>query len=181
MTHSKRFAALAARDVNKDTFVQPWPEAGLAAMHSSADPRPSLHLDARGVAEMDRVRREDFDLIDRFIARYALDLDAAPEAMALDSLEIARRLVDFHVPRAAMVRLARGCTPAKLVEVVGHLSVLEMMLGLAKMRVRKTPANQAHVTNRKEHPALLAADAAEAALRGFAENETTVGVAPYAR
>ena len=51
---------------------------------------------------------------------------------------------------------------------------------LGKMRVRRTPANQAHVTNRKEHPALLAADAAEAALRGFAEIETTVGVARYA-
>jgi len=54
------------------------------------------------------------------------------------------------------------------------------MMGLAKMRARRTPANQAHVTNRKENPALLAADAAEAALRGFAEIETTVGVTRYA-
>ena len=54
------------------------------------------------------------------------------------------------------------------------MNVLEMMMGLAKMRVRRTPANQAHVTNWREHPALLAADAAEAALRGFAEVETTV-------
>ena len=60
------------------------------------------------------------------------------------------------------------------------MNVLEMMMGLAKMRARRTPANQAHVTNRKEHPALLAADAAEAALRGFAEVETTVAVARYA-
>ena len=36
------------------------------------------------------------------------------------------------------------------------------------------------MTNRKENPALLAADAAEAAARGFAEVETTVGVARYA-
>ena len=36
------------------------------------------------------------------------------------------------------------------------------------------------MTNRKESPALLAADAAEAAARGFAEVETTVGVARYA-
>ncbi|MCI0636036.1 MAG: propanediol dehydratase, partial [Actinobacteria bacterium] len=34
--------------------------------------------------------------------------------------------------------------------------------------------------NRKDNPALLAADAAEAAARGFAEVETTVGVARYA-
>ncbi len=43
--------------------------------------------------------------------------------------------------------------------------------------MRRTPANQAHVTNWREHPALLAADAAEAARRGFAEIETTVRVA----
>jgi propanediol dehydratase large subunit len=55
-----------------------------------------------------------------------------------------------------------------------------MMMGMAKMRVRRTPANQAHVTNKREHPALLAADAAEAVLRGFSEIETTVGVARYA-
>jgi propanediol dehydratase large subunit len=56
------------------------------------------------------------------------------------------------------------------------MNVVEMMMGLQKLRVRKTTANQAHVTNRMEHPALLAADAAEAALRGFAEEETTVAV-----
>ena len=36
------------------------------------------------------------------------------------------------------------------------------------------------MTNLKESPALLAADAAEASARGFAEIETTVGVARYA-
>ena len=36
------------------------------------------------------------------------------------------------------------------------------------------------MTNLKENPALLAADAAEAAARGFAEVETTVGVSRYA-
>jgi propanediol dehydratase large subunit len=55
-----------------------------------------------------------------------------------------------------------------------------MMMALQKMRARRTPANQAHVTNRRENPALLAADAAEAVARGFAELETTVGVARYA-
>jgi hypothetical protein len=51
---------------------------------------------------------------------------------------------------------------------------------MKKLRARRAPANQAHVTNLKESPALLAADAAEAARRGFAEIETTVGVARYA-
>jgi propanediol dehydratase large subunit len=54
------------------------------------------------------------------------------------------------------------------------------MLALKKLRARRDPGNQAHVTNLKENPALLAADAAEAALRGFDEIETTVGVARYA-
>ncbi len=80
-------------------------------------------------------------------------------------------------PRREVRQLIAGCTPAKLVEIMRHMNVLEMMMGLAKMRVRRTPANQAHVTNWKEHPALLAADAAEAGLRGFAEAETTVRVA----
>src|SRR5260221_8757235 len=54
------------------------------------------------------------------------------------------------------------------------------MFGKKKLRARRMPANQAHVTNLKENPALLAADAAEAAARGFAEVETTVGVSRYA-
>src|SRR5437762_12266125 len=54
------------------------------------------------------------------------------------------------------------------------------MFALKKLRARRAPANQAHVTNLKENPALLAADAAEAAARGFAEIETTVGVSRYA-
>ena len=67
------------------------------------------------------------------------------------------------------MRLARGLTPAKLARVVGLLDPVEMMFALKRLRARRAPANQAHVTNLKENPALLAADAAEAALRGFAE------------
>lgn len=180
MKRSKRFVTLNGREVHKDTLIQPWPEAGLSAMHSPADPHPSLRLDDGGVAEMDGVRREGFDLIDRFIVRHAIDLTVAERAMAIDSLEFARQLVDIRIPRRDIVGLVAGCTPAKLVEIVGHLNVLEMMMAMSKLRARRTPANQAHVTNLKEHPALLAADAAEAAWRGFAELESTVGVARYA-
>jgi propanediol dehydratase large subunit len=129
---------------------------------------------------MDGVPREQFDLIDHFIARQALDLDVAEAAMGTPSRDMARMLVDIDVSRAEVLRLTRGCTAAKLVDIVSHMNVLEMMMALAKMRARRTPANQAHVTNRLEHPALLAADAAEAALRGFQEIETTVGVSRYA-
>ena len=78
------------------------------------------------------------------------------------------------------MRLARGLTPAKLARVVGLLDPVELMMALKKLRSRRDPGNQAHVTNLKESPALLAADAAEAARRGFDELETTVGVARYA-
>jgi propanediol dehydratase large subunit len=177
MNRSRRFSILANRDINKDSFVEPWPEAGLAVTDSPYDPKPALTLENGQVSLLDGRRREDFDAIDTFIAAYGLDLAVAEEAMSLPSEQIARMLVDIYVNRAAVQRLARGCTPAKLVDIVRSMNVLEMMMGLAKMRVRKTPANQAHVTNWREHPALLAADAAEAALRGFAEIETTVRVA----
>lgn len=42
------------------------------------------------------------------------------------------------------------------------------------------PANQCHVTNVRDNPVQIAADAAEAGVRGFAEMETTVAVARYA-
>jgi propanediol dehydratase large subunit len=177
---SKRLDNLSQRPVNRETFIRPWPEVGLGAMDSPLDPQPSLKIEAGIVTEMDGVPRAEFDLIDQFIARHALSLSVAERAMGTPSLEIARMLVDVNVPRAAILEWTTGCTPAKLVDVVRQMNVLEMMMGLSKMRARRTPANQAHVTNRKEHPALLAADAAEAAVRGFAEIETTVGVARYA-
>lgn len=180
MRESKRFALLDERPINNEAFVHEWPEAGLIVADGPDDPQPSLRVEEGRVIEMDGVPREEMDMIDRFIADHALDLSVAQRAMSTPSETIARMLVDINVPREEVSRLVAGCTAAKLMEIVSHMSVLEMMMGLGKMRVRRTPANQAHVTNRKENPALLAADAAEAALRGFAENETTVGVARYA-
>lgn len=177
---SKRFAARAARPINRDACAREWPEAGLAVFWSPLDPKPSLRLEAGRVVELDGTPEGEFDWLDRFIARYALNLKAAEEAMALDPLAVARKIVDPGTPRREVVCLASGLTPARLVEVVNCLNVVEMMMGLQKMRARRTPSNQAHVTNRKENPALLAADAAEAAERGLTELETTVGVARYA-
>ena len=54
------------------------------------------------------------------------------------------------------------------------------MMGITKMRCRLKPANQCHVTNVKDNMIQIAADAAEAAVRGFAEMETTVGIVRYA-
>jgi len=177
---SKRFEVLAARPVNQDGFVAEWPEEGLIALHSPNDPRPSLKVSGGTVVELDGKPREEFDMIDQFIADYAIDLSVAEKAMAMDSQEIARMWVDPCVPREKVVEIFRGLTPAKILDVVDHLNVVEMMMAMYKMRTRKTPGNQCHVTNVRDNPVLLAADAAEAALRGFIEEETTVGVTRYA-
>src|SRR3989449_3335265 len=180
MSLSKRFQSRAGREINQDSFIWEWPETGLILFNSPGDPKPQIKIDQGRITELDGKSEAEFDLIDRFIARYAVDLSVAAESMAMDSHSLARMLADFQASRQRVVRIVSGLTPAKIMEVVNCLNVVEMMMALQKMRARKTPSNQAHVTNKKENPALLAADAAEAAERGFSELETTVGVARYA-
>jgi len=177
---SKRFQVLADRPVNNDGFVQEWPEVGFIAMESPNDPKPSISLENGKVVELDGKKRNEFDFIDRFIADYAINLDNAENAMKMDSNEIARMLVDINIPRKKIIEITTALTPAKIVQVVENLNVVEMMMALQKMRARKMPANQSHVTNVKDNPVLIAADAAESALRGFSEQETTLGIARYA-
>jgi propanediol dehydratase large subunit len=177
---SERFVSREQRDLRRELLVSPYPELGLVAMDGPNDPEPSLAVEDGRVVEIDGRREEDFDVIDHFLARYGIDPDAAAEASSLSDDEIARRLVDVDCPREELVRLSKGLTPARLQRVVLRLDPVEMMFALKKLRARRAPANQAHVTNLKDNPALLAADAAEAAARGFAEVETTVGVSRYA-
>jgi len=171
---------LAQRPVNKDGFVSEWPEVGLIAADSPNDPKPSIKIENGKIVEMDGKKREDFDMIEQFIADYAIDVEMAEKAMKMDSLEIAKILVDVNVPREEIVKIAKGLTPAKIVDVVNQLNVVEIMMAIQKMRARKRPGNQCHITNLRDNPVLLAADAAEGALRGFDEEETTVGVTRYA-
>jgi propanediol dehydratase large subunit len=177
---SKRFLARETRQLRREVLVSPEPELGLVAMDGPNDPEPGLDVVDGRVVAMDGRRQADFDVLDRFIVRYGLDLDAAAEAAALADPDIARMLVDVDVPRDRLVRLSWGLTPARLTRIVTMLDPVELMLALKKLRARRRPANQAHVTNLSENPALLAADAAEAGVRGFAEMETTVGVSRYA-
>jgi len=177
---SKRLDSLSQREVNRDSFIDEWPETGLIVCNSPFDPKPQIYISQGRIQELDGKPETEFDLIDRFIANYAIDISRAEEQMALDSKKIARMLVDVGVPRQEIIQLFSGLTPAKMVQVVDQLNTVEMMMALQKMRARKTPSNQAHVTNQKENPALLAADAAEAVERGFSELETTVGVSRYA-
>lgn len=177
---SKRFEALEKRPVNQDGFVKEWAEVGLIAMDSPNDPVPGIKIENGKVTELDGKKREDFDMLDIFIADYAINLDNAEKVMATDSLELARKLVDINVPRKEILKLTLSMTPAKIVEVVGKMNVLEMMMAATKMRARKIPSNQCHVTNVKDNMIQIAADAAEGAIRGFDEQETTVGIVRYA-
>ncbi len=177
---SERFVKREQRELRREVLIEPLAELGLVAMNGPNDPAPSLVIEGGRVIELDGRRAEDWDALDHFVVQYGLDLDVASEAAALDDAEIARMLVDVDVPRAELVRLSRGLTPARLASVISMLDPVELMFALKKLRARRAPANQAHVTNLKENPALLAADAAEAAARGFAEIETTVGVSRYA-
>lgn len=177
---SKRFEVLAKRSVNQDGFVKEWADVGLIAMNSPNDPKPSVKITNGKIVELDGKKREEFDFIDRFIADYAINIDRAEEVANIDSVKLAKMLCDVNVPRNEIIKLTTAMTPAKVVDVLEHMNVVEMMMALQKMRARKTPSNQCHVTNLKDNCVQIAADAAEAAIRGFDEMETTVGIARYA-
>jgi len=177
---SKRYQFFEELEVNKDTYLDEMPEIGLITTGGPQDPCPSIRIEDDRIVEMDEKSLEEFDLIDHFIAKYSIDIAMAQSAMAIDSIEFAKMILDIHVARSDIVKYAAGMTPAKIVEVVNCLNPVELMMAAQKMRTRKTPANQAHVCNRKDDPALLAAEAATAALSGFAELETTIGVSRHA-
>ena len=172
-----RFEDWDARPLRLDKFAIEDPVNGFSAFAGDKDPKPSIHIENGDIVMMDGVAAADFDMIDLFIARHHLDADIAEEAMALPSIDVARMLVDMNVPRADLVRLAHGMTPAKLAEVVAHLNAMELAFAYSKMRARRTPGNQGHVTNAKDDPLQLAADAAIAVALGFDEIETTMRVA----
>src|ERR1700755_570425 len=129
---------LDAKPVNLDGFSVTNPDLGLAAMRSPYDPDPSLVVEDRGpqkiVVELDVKAAEDIDVIDEFIARYGLDLNAAQEAMALDDVALARMAVDVNVPRSEVVRLIGGTTPATLARGMAVLRPGEMQMATAQKR-----------------------------------------------
>jgi propanediol dehydratase large subunit len=173
----RRFTEWEERPLALDRFAVENAENGFAVFRSPHDPKPAVEIEGGELRSMDGREAADFDIIDMFIARYHLDLAIAEEAMQTDSATVARMLVDINVPRSELERLARGMTPAKLADVVARLSALEIAFAYSKMRQRLAPGNQAHVTNAKDDPLQLAADAATAVALGFDEIETTMRVA----
>ena len=171
-----RIRFMDAQRVNLDGFATPDPDLGLIAFDSPHDPTPSIVISEGRVVELDGRQESEFDSVDSFIALHGIDVAVAEEAMALDDIAFARLFVDPNVSRAEVVRLVAGTTPAKLARVIALLRPAELVFAMTKMRARRTPSNQAHVTNRSDDPLLLAADAATAAAFGFREIETTVPV-----
>ena len=77
----KRFEVLEQRPVNKDGFIKEWVEVGLVAMDSPNDPKPGIKIEGGRVTELDGKRRDDFDMIDTWIANHCIDTSVAEEAM----------------------------------------------------------------------------------------------------
>ena len=169
----RRFADWDERPLRLDKFAVEDPANGFSAFRGARDPAPGVVVEGGCVISMDGTAVADFDMIDSFVAEHHLDVELAETAMAIPSDRIAHMLVDVAVPRTELTRLAHGLTPAKLAEVVAQLSSIELAFAFSKMRTRKTPGNQGHVTNAKDDPLQLAADAAIAVAFGFDEIETT--------
>ena len=107
-----RIRFMDAQRVNLDGFAKEEPGLGLIALRSPHDPEPGLVISDGRVVELDGVTEDNFDAIDAFIASHGLDTEAAGEAMGLSDVEFARRLVSQDVPRAEIIRLSAGATPA---------------------------------------------------------------------
>ncbi len=123
----KRFEVLEQRPVNQDGFVVEWPEVGMVAMGGPNDPKPSIKVENGKIVEMDGRTRDQFDMIDRFNADYAINAAVAEKMMAIPSQEIAQMLVDFRVPREKVAEVFSGLTAAKIGEVMDLLNVVEIM------------------------------------------------------
>mgnify|MGYP001188825317 CR=1 FL=1 len=129
---SKRFEVLAARPVNQDGYVQEWPEVGLIAMNSPFDPKPSIKIENGVITEMDGKCRADFDMLDTFIADHAIRLGNAEKAMAMDSLEIARKIgLPEDIIRAASekagsdhINIEKSCARSPATSITGSRSAI---------------------------------------------------------
>ena len=174
---ARRFASRATRASTSDSSSRRCPELGWSRRTGRTTPSRARRR-GRVVARMDgrrrRVRRHrPLRRRARHRPRRGCAGDGARRPRA--GAHAGRR---ERAARRARAPLARP--DAGEAAVIRLMNPVELMLALKKIRARRTPANQAHVTNLKENPVQLAADAAEALARGFAELETTFGVVRYA-
>jgi propanediol dehydratase large subunit len=79
----RAFADWDERPLRLDKFAVEDAAAGFAAFSSPNDPKPGCEIANGKVKSMDGIAAADFDMIDLFIANHHLDLEVAPEAMAI--------------------------------------------------------------------------------------------------
>ena len=101
MKRSKRIEVLDHRPVNKDGFIDEWPEMGFVSMHSPYDPKPSVKIEDGIITELDGKKRDEFDFLDQFIADYAIRADRAEAFMAFHHWRLPERSWTFmyHVKK----------------------------------------------------------------------------------
>ena len=61
---SKRIEVLDNRPVNKDGFIDEWPEMGFVAMKSPFDPKPSIKIENGVITELDG-KEIDLTIVDK--------------------------------------------------------------------------------------------------------------------
>ena len=130
MPLSKRFQERAERPINKDSFVTPWPEVGLDRRRQPLRSRnPSLRMEAGRVVEMDGVPRARFGHA-RPVHRRPRPRPRRGRRGHGHPCRGHRAHAGGHqrAARRASSAWSSGCTPAKLVEIVRHMNVLEMMM-----------------------------------------------------
>ena len=181
-TTSMRTEVLEDRPVNLDGFVEEWPEKGLVAMESATSTRSracvsrtagsSSSTAAPATSSTSWTRSSPTT---RSTSRRLRGRDGVP---SVRDRPHARRPADLARRRR---RRRSGADPRqdprrrqadeRRRDHDGHAE---------DAGSRRTPANQAHSTSARDNPIQVAADAAEGAVRGFAELETTLGVVRYA-
>jgi propanediol dehydratase large subunit len=87
---SERFVSREQRELRKELLISPYPKLGLIAIDGPSDPEPGLEIENGRVVAMDGRRAAEFDVIDRFVVLYGLDLEVAAEAALLEWTSRAR-------------------------------------------------------------------------------------------
>ena len=114
---SGRFAAREATELRRELLVEPWPEGGLVVADSPFDPDPELV--GWRVVETGWPRARRFRHAQLLYCRSQHRSRQRGGGDGAAGGEIARMLVDMDVPREQLRRIGGGCTPAKLVEIIG--------------------------------------------------------------
>lgn len=105
MKRQKRFEKLEKRPVHLDGLVRECDDEGFVAMNSKNDPSPSIKIKDGKIIELDGKQAEDFDLIDKYIVEYGINVEQARKTIKMDSEKIANMLCNPNVSRKKSLKL----------------------------------------------------------------------------